>query len=215
LRPLEGVRELRERRMLSQQELADRAGVSLFTVQRIERGEGSVRPKTGRAIAAALGVGVEDLLGKAQAPLPDFDAQQRRSLVLEAFNAHLRQATLRLQDFASVAGTDEDFDRVHGGLLGRMLYSDALALLGAAEADVLPAAELEPVPSKQLAELRARTAELHEAAKRAYDAFHEAAAAAGGKALQRDELAQAREAAEKAYKEGTNVVAQLTETGAA
>jgi transcriptional regulator with XRE-family HTH domain len=67
LRPLEGVKELRERRMLSQQELADRAGVSLFTVQRIERGEGSVRPKTGRAIAGALGVGVEDLLGKAPA----------------------------------------------------------------------------------------------------------------------------------------------------
>lgn len=70
MRPLEGVRELRERRMLSQQELADRGGVSLFTVQRIERGEGSVRPKTGRAIAAALGVGVEDLLPKAQVPLP-------------------------------------------------------------------------------------------------------------------------------------------------
>ncbi len=56
--------------MLSQQELADRAGVSLFTIQRIERGEGSVRPKTGRAVAAALGVGVEELLPKAQPPLP-------------------------------------------------------------------------------------------------------------------------------------------------
>jgi transcriptional regulator with XRE-family HTH domain len=63
--------------MLSQQELADRAGVSLFTVQRIERGEGSVRPKTGRAIAGALGVRVEDLLGKAQAPLPDFEHERR------------------------------------------------------------------------------------------------------------------------------------------
>jgi transcriptional regulator with XRE-family HTH domain len=73
VRPLEGVRDLRERRMLTQQELADRAGVSLFTVQRIERGAGSVRPKTGRAIAGALGVRVEDLLGKAQAPLPDFE----------------------------------------------------------------------------------------------------------------------------------------------
>jgi transcriptional regulator with XRE-family HTH domain len=71
LRPLEGVKELRERRMLSQQELAHRAGVSLFTVQRIERGGGSVRPKTGRAIAAALGVGVEDLLPKAPAPSPE------------------------------------------------------------------------------------------------------------------------------------------------
>jgi transcriptional regulator with XRE-family HTH domain len=80
LRPLEGVKDLRNRRMLSQQELADRAGVSLFTVQRIERGEGSVRPKTGRAIARALGVGVEDLLGKAQAPLPDFEDERPSSL---------------------------------------------------------------------------------------------------------------------------------------
>jgi len=56
--------------MLSQQELADRAGVSLFTIQRIERGEGSVRPKTGRAVARALSVHVEALLPKLQAPLP-------------------------------------------------------------------------------------------------------------------------------------------------
>jgi transcriptional regulator with XRE-family HTH domain len=77
LRPLEGVRDLRNRQMLSQQELADRAGVSLFTVQRIERGDGNVRPKTGRAIAEALGVRVEDLLGKAQAPLPDFEDERR------------------------------------------------------------------------------------------------------------------------------------------
>ncbi len=89
MRPIEGVRDLRERRMLSQQELADRAGVSLFTVQRIERGEGSVRPKTGRAIAGALGVGVEDLLGKAQAPLPDFEDERRPPL----------QNTLRRREF--------------------------------------------------------------------------------------------------------------------
>ncbi len=94
MRSLEGVRNLRERRMLSQQELADRAGVSLFTVQRIERGEGSVRPKTGRAIAAALGVGVEDLLGKAQAPLPDFEIEdERREDVYDVvMNAARRQA---------------------------------------------------------------------------------------------------------------------------
>lgn len=54
--------------MLSQQELAERAGVSLFTIQRIERGEGAVRPSTGRAVAQALDVRVEELLpGKALA----------------------------------------------------------------------------------------------------------------------------------------------------
>jgi transcriptional regulator with XRE-family HTH domain len=66
--------------MLTQQELADRADVSLFTIQRIERGEGNVRPKTGRAIAGALGVGVEDLLGKAQASLPDFEDERRATV---------------------------------------------------------------------------------------------------------------------------------------
>jgi transcriptional regulator with XRE-family HTH domain len=73
--------------MLSQQEVADRAGTSLFTIQRIERGEGGVRPKTGRAVAAALGVPIEELLPKAQAPLfqepPEEarDEQRREALV--------------------------------------------------------------------------------------------------------------------------------------
>jgi transcriptional regulator with XRE-family HTH domain len=69
--------------MLSQQEVADRAGTSLFTIQRIERGEGNVRPRTGRGVAAALGVPIEELLPKAQAPLPDFDVQERRAPVLD------------------------------------------------------------------------------------------------------------------------------------
>jgi transcriptional regulator with XRE-family HTH domain len=61
------VRELRERQMLSQQELAEKMGVSLFTVQRIERGEGGVRPSTGRKLAAALRVEPEELLVEAAA----------------------------------------------------------------------------------------------------------------------------------------------------
>lgn len=87
MQPLDtqSVKEWRHRRMLSQQEVADRAGTSLFTIQRIERGEGNVRPKTGRAVAAALGVPIEELLPKAQAPLfrelPDSSAaeEQRRA----------------------------------------------------------------------------------------------------------------------------------------
>jgi transcriptional regulator with XRE-family HTH domain len=84
LQPLDKdrVKEWRNRRMLSQQEVADRAGTSLFTIQRIERGEGNVRPKTGRGVAAALGVPIEELLPKAQAPLfrelPDPAAEEGR-----------------------------------------------------------------------------------------------------------------------------------------
>ena len=71
MQPLDAqrVKEWRHRRMLSQQEVAERAGTSLFTIQRIERGEGNVRPKTGRRVAAALGVPIEELLPKAQAQL--------------------------------------------------------------------------------------------------------------------------------------------------
>ena len=71
MRPLDAqrVKEWRHRRMLSQQEVAERAGTSLFTIQRIERGEGNVRPRTGRGVAAALGVPIEELLPKAQAQL--------------------------------------------------------------------------------------------------------------------------------------------------
>ena len=84
MRPLdaERVREWRHRRMLSQQEVAERAGTSLFTIQRIERGEGNVRPKTGRGVAAALGIPIEELLPKAQAPLfrepPEHEPQEEQ-----------------------------------------------------------------------------------------------------------------------------------------
>jgi transcriptional regulator with XRE-family HTH domain len=103
LRPLEGVRELRERRMFSQQELAHRAGVSLFTIQRIERGEGSVRPSTGRAVATALGVGVEDLLPKAPAPTssPKETDEERRANTFDMVHAAVvRQAKEERQAFA-------------------------------------------------------------------------------------------------------------------
>jgi transcriptional regulator with XRE-family HTH domain len=95
LQPLDArsVKEWRHRRMLSQQEVADRAGTSLFTIQRIERGEGNVRPKTGRAVAAALGVSIEELLPKDQAPphlQPSFNgllAEERRYRYLRSWRA--------------------------------------------------------------------------------------------------------------------------------
>src|SRR5688572_6719644 len=112
LQPLdaERVKEWRHRRMLSQQEVADRAGTSLFTIQRIERGEGNVRPKTGRGVAAALGVPIEELLPKAQAPLfrepPEREHQEERrgdpyEVALDAARRQAvqdRQATNRAEE---------------------------------------------------------------------------------------------------------------------
>ena len=83
--------------MLSQQELADRAGVSLFTIQRIERGEGSVRPKTGRAVARALGVQVEDLYPKAQAPLWSEEQAEERRIGYAALTAWAEYLELMLE----------------------------------------------------------------------------------------------------------------------
>jgi transcriptional regulator with XRE-family HTH domain len=101
--------------MLTQQELADRAGVSLFTVQRIERGDGSVRPSTGRGIARVLGVGVEDLLPKAEAPpsqdpLLNGGSEERREATIgnaaRGLEAIVEPAEAKLD-----AGTFDDEDR--------------------------------------------------------------------------------------------------------
>jgi transcriptional regulator with XRE-family HTH domain len=103
LQPLDTdrVKEWRHRRMLSQQEVADRAGTSLFTIQRIERGEGGVRPKTGRAVAAALGVPIEELLPKAQAPLfqesPEEARDEQRRVSYAALTAWAEYLELMLQ----------------------------------------------------------------------------------------------------------------------
>jgi transcriptional regulator with XRE-family HTH domain len=87
--------------MLSQQEVADRAGTSLFTIQRIERGEGNVRPKTGRGVAAALGVDAEELLGKAQAPLfrelPEQEPPEERRSPLSAWAESARRMASRIR----------------------------------------------------------------------------------------------------------------------
>jgi DNA-binding XRE family transcriptional regulator len=62
------VREWRNYRALTQQEAADLADTSLFTWQRIERGQGGVRAKTIRAVADALDVEVADLFRGAEVP---------------------------------------------------------------------------------------------------------------------------------------------------
>ncbi len=58
------VRETRQRRGLSQQALADRAGLSRNFVAQIERGESSPTVATLARLAAALGTTVGELLGE-------------------------------------------------------------------------------------------------------------------------------------------------------
>lgn len=55
------VRELREARGLSQERLAQRAGVTTATVSLMERGRGNPAWGTVKAIAAGLDVGIGEL----------------------------------------------------------------------------------------------------------------------------------------------------------
>jgi transcriptional regulator with XRE-family HTH domain len=62
------MRNLREERSWSQERLADAAGLSLRTVQRVER-EGNASAETRLALAGAFGVDV-GTLSEASAPMP-------------------------------------------------------------------------------------------------------------------------------------------------
>jgi transcriptional regulator with XRE-family HTH domain len=61
---VERLKELRKLRALSQQELAEAAGIGRATLSRIERGETGAHGRTLRRLAGALSVGVEELVGK-------------------------------------------------------------------------------------------------------------------------------------------------------
>ncbi len=57
------LREARERALLTQEELAARAGVQPFTISRIERNRVEPRFRTIRKLASALGMEPQDLIG--------------------------------------------------------------------------------------------------------------------------------------------------------
>jgi transcriptional regulator with XRE-family HTH domain len=58
------LKELRRLRAMSQQELADAAGVGRNTISRIERGETGAHGRTLRRVAGVLGVDVAELVKK-------------------------------------------------------------------------------------------------------------------------------------------------------
>jgi transcriptional regulator with XRE-family HTH domain len=143
LQPLdkERVKEWRGRRMLSQQEVADRAGTSLFTIQRIERGEGNVRPKTGRGVAAALGVPIEELLPKVQAPLfrelPESALEEeRREAIYEPWLNFVNRYADRWE--ARIAAGDFDIGNVNEFIATLEDLGPTLHELNTAEVGKLP-----------------------------------------------------------------------------
>ena len=57
------VRRLRDERALTQGELADKAGLTVAALSRIERNNAEPRPTTRRKLAEALGVDPSELIG--------------------------------------------------------------------------------------------------------------------------------------------------------
>ena len=58
------LRDLRKRRLLTQEQLAERSGVGIATIVRVERNQVEPRGSTIRKLAEALGVEPEELPGR-------------------------------------------------------------------------------------------------------------------------------------------------------
>jgi len=115
-RPIsDNVRDLRRTAGLSQEELADRAGLSVSTVRKLEQG-GSARVETLHVLARALGVETSALFGS-EAPKPA-DAEEVNKLNLVA----LRHALTPAVGFDSV--TADENTEVAGGIGQESLTHD-------------------------------------------------------------------------------------------
>ncbi len=66
------IKELRKKKGLSQEELAENAGLNLRTIQRIENNKNEPRGKTLHLICRALGINAEDLLDYGKEPDLDY-----------------------------------------------------------------------------------------------------------------------------------------------
>lgn len=89
---LPALRSIRERRALSQEELANQAGMTRATIVNLEHGASRARPSSASRLAAALQVPVDVLTGAA--PLPTGDGAPA-GVFSEYFAAALRHAVFR------------------------------------------------------------------------------------------------------------------------
>lgn len=99
---LAGLKSLRHRKALTQQELADKAGLTRSTVARIEGGEEPF-PTTIRKLAGALGVRPEDLFpGAADPTTPGRSRGWTRDAALSAIASAVQDGLLTIADGAHV-----------------------------------------------------------------------------------------------------------------
>lgn len=78
----EKIRELRRETGLTQEELAEKAGVSVNFIGKAERGESAASVRTLRVIARALGMGLKDLFD-----FPDEDAGEIAGDIMALLNS--------------------------------------------------------------------------------------------------------------------------------
>lgn len=89
---LHALRSVREHRGLSQEELAELAGMTRATVANLEHGATRARPSSVYRLAEALRVNVDALTGEAPLQLDD---ELPRGVLTEYFEAAMRHATYR------------------------------------------------------------------------------------------------------------------------
>ena len=82
-KPMTGLTRIRQERNLSQQRLADAAGVNKATINQIERGRRSPNVETLEKLATALGAEVADFFPTVQASLWPEEERGRRADVYE------------------------------------------------------------------------------------------------------------------------------------
>ncbi len=162
---------MREHRFWSQEELAERAGVSRATIYKAEGGAG-VAPKTGRALAEALGVPPEDLLPKAEAPSASGQRDQEEPIFRMARRLALQraqqdqQAENRARESAPIAQTyrDHHYSEMVARLEGRSRGELAEGYADLMQIHVLMEKKISEY-EQELAELRERITELEAVAK--------------------------------------------------
>jgi len=119
------LRELRNRAALSQEELAERAGVSRATIADLEAGNRGAWPQTIRKLAETLHVEPEDLFAEPDLPKAEAPPSQRTlfsGLAEERRAASFRRATRNLEELV------EPFEAKLGGPAGALTEEDRARL---------------------------------------------------------------------------------------
>lgn len=101
---------IRERLLLSQEDVAQKTGLSVKTISRYENGRHEGRRDTSRRIAEALGVPVEELVGEPPAPLGLGQETQ-----LDRIEAMLNEILDRMEHNQLSLPTPEDVVAAAGG----------------------------------------------------------------------------------------------------